>query len=132
LTLVRSNPHPSTWHLTSAPPPPSSPLARFASRSFPPRRAGASPEEEPEPVAAWSPQSQSRGGEEGEDAGFRAVHSMRATIWAGQFVRIWGSRREEGEEEVNSVDCGEEEMGEREFGIEKGRSLFPPSLFFAY
>ena len=25
---------------------------------------------------------------------------------------------------MNSVDCGEEEMGEREFGIEKRQSLF--------
>lgn len=28
-------------------------------------------------MAAWSPQSQRRGGEEGEEAGFGAVHSMR-------------------------------------------------------
>lgn len=74
LAVPSSSPHPSTWHLTSAPPP-SSPLARFPSRSFPPRRAGASPEE-PEPAAEWSPQSQSRGGEEGEAVGFGAVHSM--------------------------------------------------------
>jgi hypothetical protein len=53
-----------------------------------------------------------------------------APIWAGQFG-IWGSREERGGDEVNSADCGEEEMGEREFGIEKGKVFFifgPPFL----
>jgi hypothetical protein len=52
----------------------------------------------------------------------------------GWSIRIWGSRREEGEEEVNSVDCGEEAMGEREFGIEKRQVFFifgPPFSLFS-
>lgn len=44
----------------------------------------------------------------------------------------FGDRGEEGDE-VNSVDCGEEEVGEREFGIEKGKSfLYLDLLFFSW
>jgi hypothetical protein len=94
-------------------------------------------------VAAWSPQSQRRGGEEGEEAGFGAVHSMRPGRRRFGLVNSgFGDRREEERgEEVNSVDCGEEEMGEREFWNRKKAGLFYiwtsfffvfPSLFFAY
>jgi hypothetical protein len=104
LTLLRSSPHPSTWHLTS----PSSALARFASRSLPPRRAGASPEEpEPEPVApAWSPpQSQRSGGEGGEAARFGAVHSMRGDGFGLVNSGFGGSEGGAGEG-AGSEQCG--------------------------
>jgi hypothetical protein len=126
LTPARSSPHPSTWHLTSSPPP-SSPLARFPSRSFPPRRASASPEE-PEAGAADSLQSQSSGGEEGDAAGFGTIHSM-ARIRPDQFG-IRGSERERGG--GNSMDCGRWKRGdgERDFGIRKGQSFFIFGPFF--
>jgi hypothetical protein len=110
LTPARSSPHPSTWHLTSSPPP-SSPLARFPSRSFPPRRASASPEE-PEAGAADSLQSQSSGGEEGDAAGFGTIHSM-ARIRPDQFG-IRGSERER--ERGGGQQYGLWKMEERRWG----------------
>lgn len=58
-------------------------------------------------MAAWSPQSQRRGGDE---AGFGAVHSMRRGDDLGWSIRDLGIEERMGEV-VNSVDCGKEEMG---------------------
>jgi hypothetical protein len=101
-------------------------LARFPSRSFPPRLAGASPEE-PEAGATEPPQSQRSDGEEGDAAGFGTIHSMADSAW---------SIRDLGIEERGRSDeqCGlwRRRDGGRKFGIEKGSLFYIWSSFLSF
>jgi hypothetical protein len=89
-------------------------------------------------VAAWSPQSQRRGGEE---AGFGAVHSMRPGRRFGLVNSDLGIEKRGGGRGGEQCGLWRRRDGEREFGIEKRQvffifgppfSLFSPHFFFLY